>query len=277
MKLDSSNSSKKSGNTKQISPSKHWCFTLNNYNQSHIDMFLNVSSSIVPKFIFQEEKGENGTPHLQGYLCFAKKSRPLSVFDSKLIHWEPCRNVKKSIAYCKKGDTRNGKCFGRKISIPFIQSIDKLYLWEEEIITILKKEPDDRTLYWYWEPNGCAGKTTFQKYIFSHFDGVLIVSGKASDMKHAVVEYINKSGDYPKIILCNIPRSSLNFISWTGIEEVKDMFFHSGKYEGGQVCGPPPHFIIFANEYPDKSNVSKDRWIIKKIKKENPTKEKTLR
>lgn len=265
---NSSNSSGESGNTKQISPSKNWCFTVNNYNSQDIDMFLNSCSSIVPQFIFQEEKGENGTPHLQGYLKFATKKRPLSYFKSTKVHWEKCRSVSASIEYCQKGDSRIGETFRRGINAPFVQTIEKFYPWQEEILSLLKKSPDTRTLYWFWEPKGCAGKTTFQKYVFTHLDGVLIVSGKASDMKHAVVEYLNSNNNcYPRIILCNIPRSSLNYISWTGIEEVKDMFFHSGKYEGGQVCGPCPHFIIFANERPYEEAVSSDRWVIKRIKK----------
>ena len=267
MTLDSSNSSKKSGNTKQISPSKHWCFTLNNYNCQDIDMFTSSLSSIVPKFIFQEETGENGTPHLQGYLCFTTKKRPKSVFDTNKIHWEKCKSITASISYCQKGDTRTGAIYRRGIDAPFVQTIEKLYYWQEEILSLLKKKVNPRTLFWYWEPKGCAGKTTFQKYLYTHLDDVLIVSGKSADMKHAVVDFIEKNKTFPKIILCNIPRHSLNYVSYTGIEEVKDMFFHSGKYEGGQVCGPCPHFIIFANERPELEAVSNDRWVIRRIKK----------
>ena len=269
---NSSNSSVKSGNTKQISPAKNWCFTLNNYNSEDIQMFQDVDSSIVPRFIFQEEKGELGTPHLQGFLTFKTKKRPKSVFKNDKIHWEKCRNVQASITYCQKGDTRIGKVYRRAIKAPFVQKIDKFYYWQEEIINILKKDKDDRILYWYWEPKGCSGKTTFQKYIFTHFPGVLIVSGKASDMKHAVVDYIEKNHQEPDIILCNIPRQSLNYVSYTGIEEVKDMFFHSGKYEGGQVCGEPPHFFIFANEEPELDIVSRDRWRIHRIRKKKQKK-----
>ncbi len=264
---NSSNSSKKSGNTNQISPALNWCFTLNNYTSNDIKMFKDIPSSIVPKFIFQEETGETGTPHLQGYLRFTTKKRPKSVFDCNRIHWEKCRNVTKSIAYCQKGDTRTGEVFRRGIEAPFVQKIDAFYYWQEEILSLLKKEPDTRSLHWYWEPKGCAGKTTFQKYVYTHLDDVLIVSGKSADMKHAVVDFLLKNKCHPKIILCNIPRHSLNYVSYTGIEEVKDMFFHSGKYEGGQVCGPCPHFIIFANEKPELESVSKDRWIIHRIRK----------
>ena len=267
MSGNSSNSSVKSGNTKQISPSKHWIFTLNNHTAEDIKMISSVESSIVPKFIFQEEKGENGTPHLQGYLMFATKKRPLSIFDTKRIHWEKCKNVKASIAYCQKSDTRIGDQWSRGIMTKYVEVIKNFYPWQEEIKSILKKKVCDRSLYWYWEPKGCAGKTTFQKWLHSHYDDVLIVSGKASDMKHAVVNHIETKNNYPKIILCNIPRSSMNYISYAGIEEVKDMFFHSGKYEGGQVNGPRPHFFIFANERPEEDIVSSDRWVIKRIKK----------
>lgn len=265
---NSSKSSLGSGNTKQIPPSKYWCFTLNNYTSQDIDMFKNSDSSIVPKLLFQQEKGESGTPHLQGVLMFSTKKRPFSVFSNKKIHWEKCRKVDASIAYCQKSDTRIGEPYFRGIQRPYTCEIAKFYYWQKDIMEILKGNPDERILYWYWESKGCAGKTTFQKYIFTHYEGVLIVSGKASDMKHAVVDYINREKLFPKIILCNIPRSSLNYISWTGIEEVKDMFFHSGKYEGGQVCGPNPHFFIFANERPELHNVSEDRWVIHHIKKE---------
>eukprot|EP01050_Picozoa_sp_SAG11_P023173 SAG11_NODE_4586_length_1841_cov_143.384615_1_plen_276_part_00 len=272
MKKNSSNSSEISGNTKQISPAINWFFTLNNYTKDDIKMFLDSKSSIVPKFVFQEETGESGTPHLQGYVRFTTKKRPKSVFDNKRIHWECCKNVSKAIAYCQKEDTRSGQVFYRGIEAPFVQKIDKLYCWQTEILNILKGEPDSRILYWYWEKKGCAGKTTFQKYIFTHLKGVLIVSGKATDMKHAVVNYLETTKLYPKIILCNIPRHSLNYVSYTGIEEVKDMFFHSGKYEGGQICGPCPHFIIFANETPEIDAVSKDRWVISRIRSQKKNK-----
>ena len=235
-------------------------------------MFLDSKSSIVPKYVFQEEIGESGTPHLQGYLRFTTKKRPKSVFDNKKIHWEICKKVSNAIAYCQKEDTRSGQVYYRGIEAPFVQRIKNLYDWQKEILNILKTEPDDRKLYWYWEKKGCAGKTTFQKYIFTHLKGVLIVSGKAADMKHAVVDYLIKNKLYPKIILCNIPRHSLNYVSYTGIEEVKDMFFHSGKYEGGQVCGPCPHFIIFANEEPEVDFVSKDRWVISRLRSQKKNK-----
>lgn len=268
---DSSDSSTGSGNTKQIPPAKHWCFTLNNYTISEMEMFKTSNSSIVPRLIFQQEKGEEKeTPHLQGYLMFASKKRPFSVFKNcNRIHWEKMKGtVDDNIKYCSKDSDRiaGTEVYLRGIELPFKQSIKELKKWQSHILDILKEKPSDRHIYWYWEDKGGIGKTTFQKYVFTHLDNVLICSGKSADMKHAVVDFIEKRKMYPKIILVNIPRASLDYISWSGIEEVKDMFFHSGKYEGGQVCGPCPHMIMFANEPPDKTKVSKDRWKIKELK-----------
>lgn len=101
------------GNTKttppkRTAPSKHWCFTWNNYPK---DWENKLYGSMVPHFakiVMQEETGENGTPHIQGYVEFKKKIRPLGTIGIKEIHWEKCRNVKASIEYCQKEDTRTG-------------------------------------------------------------------------------------------------------------------------------------------------------------------------
>ncbi|GAC77845.1 replication protein, partial [uncultured marine virus] len=116
MAANSSNSSKgKSGNTRQISPSKHWCFTLNNYTIEDIELIC--SNSSIEKYIFQEEVGELGTPHLQGYMKFKTKVRPKSVFKTNKISWGKTKDIKASIVYCQKEDTRAGKIFTKGIKI----------------------------------------------------------------------------------------------------------------------------------------------------------------
>lgn len=119
-KKRSSNSSANAslGNTrprKQISPAKHWCFTLNNYTPEDISLIQNNSS--INKYIFQEETGENGTKHLQGYIEFKEKTRPLSLFDSKRIHWEKTKHINASIDYCSKEETRTGEIYKKGLNI----------------------------------------------------------------------------------------------------------------------------------------------------------------
>jgi len=49
------------------------------------------------------------------------------------------------------------------------------------------------------------------------------------------------------------------------LESIKNGLFFSGKYESTQVVMNSPHLIIFANEPPDKSKMSADRWHIVRI------------
>ena len=86
-------------------------------------------------------------------------------------------------------------------------------------------------------------------------------------MKNGIIEYVKKHGDTPERIIIPIPKTfNLEFISYEGIEQVKDMYFYSGKYEGGVVCGNCPHIVIFANEPPaDTGKLASDRWVVTEI------------
>lgn len=86
---------------------RNWTFTLNNYTPEEIKDLAQQEC-----YLFQEETGENGTPHLQGMLCFPN---PMSLSSMKKVngraHWEPCRNKIASIQYCSKEKTRTGKIY----------------------------------------------------------------------------------------------------------------------------------------------------------------------
>jgi hypothetical protein len=64
------------------------------------------------QYIFQEETGKEGTPHLQGTII---TQQPQALSYMKKIngraHWEICRNKFASINYCQKGLTRTGKLY----------------------------------------------------------------------------------------------------------------------------------------------------------------------
>ena len=268
MSENSSNSSiGKSGNTKQISPSKHWCFTFNNYTQDDIKQFQKISSNSSNKYVFQEEIGEEGTRHLQGYIEFKEKLRPKNLFDNK-IHWEKCRNIKKSILYCSKEDTRNGEIYCHNIRLPKkvkVLNENQLYPWQHDIIKIIKEEPDDRTINWFYEHDGCAGKSTFCKYLAVEHHA-LIVGARASDMKYMIVKYEELHGVYPDIIIMDIARSNnIDDIDYDGIEQVKNGLFMNSKYECCQVVMNNPHIICFANDKPLMCAMSTDRWNVVKI------------
>ena len=253
----------------QCSPAKYWAFTLCNHTREDIELFRNIDSSKVPRLVYQEEIGKQGTPHLQGALMFKTKGRPFSLLPHRKTHWE--KMYKKSTPkhlfdYACKKETRKpaGFVYCRGWDRPYEIYLD-LYPWQKKISDELNEFPDDRTINWIWEPDGARGKTTFQKWVFSNYERVVVLSGKGADMKNGIIQYREINGVIPNIVLINVPRCNIDYLSYNGVEEIKDMFFYSGKYEGGMVCGHSPHVYIFANSEPDFTVMSKDRWRVAKI------------
>ena len=255
---------------KTINPAKNWCLTWNNYPDNWKEIIVPVFQKYSQGYVIGEEVGESGTPHLQGYVESKdkKKIRPFTEFKlPKETSWFSAKGTRQqNIDYCTKDEKYIswGTCLVKeKYTINIT-----LYEWQEEIVELLKHPPNDRSIFWFWEPDGCAGKTTFQKWIFLHYPNVAVLCGKATDMKNGIVSFQEKNERLPEIVLINIPRcQDTDHISWQGIEEIKDMFFFSGKYEGGMVCGPNPHVFIFSNQEPPIHKLSNDRWFIRDISK----------
>lgn len=89
--------------------SKYWIFTLNNPGVPGTD-YLAVTRSWknISFILFQEERGEHGTTHFQGYCEFSKLQRITSVKKCEpRAHWECRRGTQKqAIDYCSKEETR---------------------------------------------------------------------------------------------------------------------------------------------------------------------------
>lgn len=86
--------------------SRAWVFTLNNHNSVDAPRIFQDTGAYC---IWQEEKGENGTPHLQGYLYFPTGPRKLLTLKSFLptAHFEPRRGTHEQARdYASKDDTR---------------------------------------------------------------------------------------------------------------------------------------------------------------------------
>lgn len=268
---------------KQISPAKKWCFTFNKYTDGDINELVPKMSGFASKLIIGKETGTDkfwwedatdgkGTPHLQGYVEFKKKCRPKKGFNNT-IHWAKAKgNAKQNHAYCEK----EGEVIVR-IGFPPIWackqvkvlSQGQLYPWERQICETIEREPDERTIWWYWSKSGNIGKTTFAKYLVMKHQAT-ILAGKGADVRNGVCEYVKRNGFTPHLVIYPIPRSfNQDYLSYESIENIKDMLFYSGKFEGGMVCGNCPHVVIFANEPPDTSRMSEDRWKVFEIQDNN--------
>ena len=95
--------------TARGSLAKRWCFTINNPTEA--DRFWEEPDKLemIKYIVLQTEKGEQGTPHYQGFLILKDKKRMTwlkSNFNER-AHWAITRGTDKQASdYCKKDDTR---------------------------------------------------------------------------------------------------------------------------------------------------------------------------
>lgn len=264
--------SSEGGNTETPSPkkqgpiAKRWLWTLNNYSLTDIE-------ELVPKFhklgskmyVAGKEIGEQGTPHLQGYVEFPDKIRPRLAVGNPSIHWgddkgKPAKGTREdNIKYCcKDGDIAFSKGLPKEIKI-----IKELYPWQQEILNIFHTEPDDRKIYWFWEDEGNIGKTQFIKYMVMKYQVLFCSGGKYSDIMNLV---FNQDMDECTGVFFDIPRANAGRISYTSLESIKNGMVCNTKYETGVKIFNSPHVFVFANFPPDApEKLSNDRWVITEL------------
>lgn len=127
--------------------------------------------------------------------------------------------------------------------------------WQSELIDYIEDVADDRQIRFYVDKEGNKGKTWISKYLLDKVKGVQILGvAKEADMCFAVDE--TKS-----IFIIDVPRSKMEFLQYSVLEQLKNRLVFSGKYESRQKILPKsPHVIVFCNEDPDYTKLSEDRY-----------------
>lgn len=257
----------------QISPAKLWAFTLHNWKSSDLDEIIEKFKEIKAKYIIGREMGDSEeSPHLQGYVEFEKKLRPFSLHLNQEIHWgkaglkvkskNPLEIRKHNIKYCSKEDEEPFSSPEFNIPKDPMRGL-KPNAFQQEVLDIVKKQPDNRTIYWYWDKKGNIGKTTLVKSLCMKYpEECILTGGKANDAKYQVAS----AKVDPRIIFFNYTRSKQEYVSYEAIESMKDGIFASGKYESKMKLFNCPHVIIFANFPPITTELSLDRWKITEIR-----------
>lgn len=215
------------------------------------------------KWCVATELHESGKKHYHAWCEYTKKLDVTSerAFDVCGVHPKLENPGKGWLTYVQKTEDFEANFKTRKP----LKLISPTYAWEKEVLEIISGEPDDRKIYWYWSKEGNVGKTCFCKYLTAKHDA-LPLSGRGLDIRHGVVTYLNKRKYCPEVVVFPVPRSyDMKWLSYEGLESVKDMYFHSSKYEGEVVCGNTPHLFVFANHPPDEEKMSVDRWDIREI------------
>lgn len=257
------------GNTKIARcRSRCWFFTWNNPDNEHTFISL-LEFAGVSKYVFQLEKGESGTLHFQGLIYFenARDFKSIKSINPK-IHFEVCKDLRKAIKYCCKLETRVKGPWVKGIELPKeMDLITDFKPWQANIINIVTNTiPDKRTIYWYCDYVGNTGKTALAKYLCVKHKA-LYVSGKSSDVKYAVSKWL-QSGRELTCVIWDVPRTSMDYLSYEAIESIKNGIFFTSKYESKMEIFNPPHIICFANKLPKIDALSADRWTIVELNKD---------
>lgn len=246
---------------KQCAPAKNWCFTWHYKAGEEPQVDWENLKGVTGGIVGREVCPTTGGLHLQGFLQFEWKSRPFSL-GLPVSHWEAARgSPSRNYKYCGKDE--NFKVWGTMLDWmppPPLKLITELRPWQQDILDRVTAEPDDRTILWIWEETGNVGKSALTKLLCANHKAV-VCAGKAADMKYQIAQCRQK----PTIVVFDVPRTSLDYVSYTGIEEIKNGCFASQKYESGMVVMNSPHVLVFANRPPDTATMSADRWKIGKI------------
>ncbi len=178
-------------------------------------------------------------------------------------HWEKARGTRKeNIKYCRKDGCflttfppgkweRAAKEFENYVWRP----------WQQRVIDFCKKPAEKRTIHWYWDKEGSSGKTSLTRFLILQHRTVL-GGGKASDVYHQCAKKQDEDENWePEVIIYDVPRRSLKYVSYQALEKLKDRTAFSGKYEGSLIYFVEEvNVIVFANEAPDLDAMSSDRW-----------------
>lgn len=243
-------------NTK--SKSRAYIGTWNSYPENYEAILMTFE-----KYVFQKEIGESGNEHIQ-FAIYTKNPCKVATVREQLkgAHVEIAKSWGACKAYCQKKETAvEGTLVSnirekKKVRDP-LEGKEPRPL-QAEILRILESEPDDRTIHWVFDHRGCSGKTSLAKHLCLTRKDVIYVGGKSSDMKFGVTKWLEKNELWA--VLIDLARSQEQYVSYQGIEEVKNGIFFNTKYESSMVVFDIPHVIVFANFEPEIPKLSTDRW-----------------
>lgn len=268
------NANSPSGKKKQVAPWHKFCFRLSNYTIVDINNLISSDSSIVPTIAFQEEGGPTTTeetPHLQGFGMWAKgvKRRPVGWWEKQMghkrMHFEKMKgSIAQNMKYCTREfhegrpndrkRQKDGRVYTRGCPRLVVKMTYGHLTEQQKAIADKYKEFEDplfgRQIHWYWEPQGEWGKTKLQKYMIDNMKATM-VGGKKADMFYALSELMIETGEVPPIVIINLVKDTdMQYVSYAGMESIKDGCFFSKKFKSGMCRFNSPHLLIFANEAP---------------------------
>lgn len=241
------------------------------------------------RYIFQlectprsDEESKLDNWHFQCYLQRSFKERPRTLgarlgktFPGIYVSASSTAGIEATRTYSMKRDDsyRAGPWADRPIMAVYAgQDLPRTWRpWQAQVINeVANTEPDDRTINWVFDPDGKTGKSKVAKYITWKKLGKFMSFESAANLLYQVL-----AAGAQRAYFFDLPRtkgkgSHMEDI-YQALESIKNGLVQSGKYEGGELLMNPPHVWVFSNFPPDREKMSKDRFKIWHVNRENWT------
>lgn len=236
------------------------------------------------QWCFQLEKGhKNGKLHYQIRIIFTdalKQETLLTILEARFydrrditVNAESNNSITQGglAFYVMKDDTRqqgpwHDPSYRIRKYVPYrmldLQIMQTPLPFQQTIIDACALTPDDRTIHWVANFEGCAGKSKLMKYMrmMPEYDMARVPMGSATQIKTSVIEkgvHTIYMVDLPRVRGSDERQQEL----FSALEEIKNGWVESPMYgKAAELIMEPPHIWIFSNELPNLANASPDRW-----------------
>lgn len=253
-------------------------------NESYEYVFNLLRECIVPfcsEYIFAEEHGKSGkTRHIEGAFITREDRKRRTAIQS-CFKFSDCqksqkRNWQACIKYCSKEGGRIIHSDGVRPVKP-IKVITDLKPYQTQIIDIVKTEPDDRTIHWFYGPKNIGKSKILKKLCVEHRCHILPITER-----HALSQ-VFKSHEEKDVYCMNLTADESAYQTnkmFSILEAIKDGMFSAsfGTEANGMCLFNDKHLIVMANERPDmtKTHIDPERFNLFKINKDFSTTKETI-
>jgi len=204
-----------------------------------------------------------------------------------LLEWdfEGCeQNIVSGIQQCETlneayeiyGDKRSAidiKMFyeARNEELKLLPPLDteKIFVWQHNLLNEIKTKPKDRAIIWYYDESGGCGKSSLCKHIIDNKLGlVLRVGGGSREISNIIATALDQKLWKNNVFIFDITKQCEEHNFYQPLEEIKDGFMTSTKYEGKQLRFNTPHLFVMANFKPKLDKLADCRFIVRNLNKD---------
>lgn len=231
-------------------------------DKCNFDALVNRCEELCDRFVIGDETGQGGYEHYQIRVVF-KVPKELATVRNQFadvcdcIHWS--KTSVRDFEYVKK----EGKFYCSWEGALRKFALLDLNEWQSQAQEFWNNQ-SDREIYVIVDEDGNKGKSWFAKYMEAthQADVCPVTDGDASN-------YIEYTLNHPaKGYIFDVPKAETiktKKAMWQAIEQIKNGLLYDRRYTSRKMWIEPPKILVFSNEAPEWSVLSKDRWRVHAI------------